>query len=427
MSKIKITIIGLGYVGLPLARLFATKYAVVGYDINKKRVAELKQGIDTTLEVENAVLNAVLVKENSQDNGLFITTSIEDIKDSNYYIVTVPTPVDKNNKPVLTPLIKASETVGSVLRKGDIVVYESTVYPGATEEDCIPVLEKVSGLKFNIDFFAGYSPERINPGDKKHTIDKILKVTSGSTKEVGKKVDDLYKSVITAGTHLAPTIKVAEAAKVIENSQRDINIAFVNELAKIFNLMDINTQDVLEAAGTKWNFLPFKPGLVGGHCIGVDPYYLAQKAQEFGYHPEIILSGRRVNDSMGKYVASEVAKLMIKEGVEIKDAAVLVLGITFKENCPDVRNTKAVDVVHELIDFGTNVTIYDPCANPEEVKKEYHLDSQNELPNKKFDAIVLTVSHDEFRALNLESLKKAKSVVYDVKNFFNPEEVNKAL
>ncbi|WP_299065958.1 nucleotide sugar dehydrogenase [uncultured Polaribacter sp.] len=427
MSRIKITIIGLGYVGLPLARLFATKYAVVGFDINENRVADLRKGFDATLEVENDVLKEVLVDDNNHDKGLFFTTSKEDIKDSNYYIVTVPTPVDKNNRPVLTPLIKASELIGSVLKKDDIVIYESTVYPGATEEDCIPVLENISGLKFNKDFFAGYSPERINPGDKKHTVDKILKVTSGSNKETGVKVDNLYNSVITAGTHLASSIKVAEAAKVIENSQRDINIAFVNELAKIFNLMDINTQDVLAAAGTKWNFLPFKPGLVGGHCIGVDPYYLAQKAQEYGYHPEIILSGRRVNDSMGKYVASEVAKLMIKEGVEVKDAAVLVLGITFKENCPDVRNTKAVDVVNELVDFGTNVTIFDPCADPAQVKKEYNLDSQTTLPNKKFDAIVLTVSHEEYKTIDLNSLKKDKAVVYDVKNFFDSKLVDKSL
>ena len=427
MSKIKIAIIGLGYVGLPLARLFATKYAVVGFDINKDRVADLKQGKDVTLEIEKDVLNAVLVEENSHQKGLFMTTSVKDLETCNYYIVTVPTPVDKNKKPVLTPLIKASETVGNVLKKGDIVIYESTVYPGATEEDCVPVLENISGLKFNKDFYVGYSPERINPGDKKHTIDKILKVTSGSDVETGIKVDDLYKSVITAGTHLAPTIKVAEAAKIIENSQRDINIAFVNELAKIFNLMDINTQDVLKAAGTKWNFLPFKPGLVGGHCIGVDPYYLAQKAQEFGYNPEIILSGRRVNDSMGKYVASEVAKLMIKEDISVKNASVLVLGITFKENCPDVRNTKAVDVVNELVDFGVNVTIYDPCANPVEVKKEYNLVSQNTKPNKKFDAIVLTVAHAEFKNLDLKSLKNENSVVYDVKSFLNIEEVNKSL
>ncbi len=427
MSRIKITIIGLGYVGLPLARLFATKYAVVGFDINENRVADLRKGCDATLEVENDVLKEVLVDDSNHDKGLFFTTSKEDIKDSNYYIVTVPTPVDKNNRPVLTPLIKASELIGSVLKKDDIVIYESTVYPGATEEDCIPVLENISGLKFNKDFFAGYSPERINPGDKKHTVDKILKVTSGSNKETGVKVDNLYNSVITAGTHLASSIKVAEAAKVIENSQRDINIAFVNELAKIFNLMDINTQDVLAAAGTKWNFLPFKPGLVGGHCIGVDPYYLAQKAQEYGYHPEIILSGRRVNDSMGKYVASEVAKLMIKEGVEVKDAAVLVLGITFKENCPDVRNTKAVDVVNELVDFGTNVTIFDPCADPVQVKKEYNLDSQTTLPNKKFDAIVLTVSHEEYKTIDLNSLKNDKAVVYDVKNFFDSKLVDKSL
>ncbi len=427
MENIKITIIGLGYVGLPLARLFATKYAVVGFDVNENRVSELKKGKDTTLEIEEGVLKDVLVEENSGDIGLFVTTSVDEIKDSNYYVITVPTPVDKNNRPVLTPLIKASETVGSVLKKNDIVIYESTVYPGATEEDCVPVLEKISSLKFNKDFFAGYSPERINPGDKKHTVDKILKVTSGSNIEIGKKVDNLYRSVISAGTHLAPTMKVAEAAKVIENSQRDINIAFVNELAKIFNLMDINTQDVLAAAGTKWNFLPFTPGLVGGHCIGVDPYYLAQKAQEFGYHPEIILSGRRVNDSMGMYVASEVAKLMIKEGVEVKNAEVLVLGITFKENCPDVRNTKAVDVVNELKDFGTNVTIYDPCANPEQVKKEYNLESQKTVPNRKFDAIVLTVSHNEYKFLDLESLKNKKSVVYDVKSFFDSKDVNKSL
>ncbi|WP_298766079.1 nucleotide sugar dehydrogenase [uncultured Polaribacter sp.] len=427
MNKIKIAVIGLGYVGLPLARLFSTKYPVVGFDINAKRVNELKQGNDVTLEVENHILKSSLKVVNSIENGLFCTDSLEEIANCNYYIITVPTPVDKNNRPVLTPLIKASETVGKVLKKEDIVIYESTVYPGATEDDCIPILEKISGLKYNVDFFAGYSPERINPGDKKHTVEKILKVTSGSTKEVGKKVDELYKSVITAGTHLAPTIKVAEAAKVIENSQRDINIAFVNELAKIFNLMDINTQDVLEAAGTKWNFLPFKPGLVGGHCIGVDPYYLAQKAQEYGYHPEIILAGRRVNDGMGKYVASEVAKLMIKESIEVKDANVLVLGITFKENCPDVRNTKAVDVVNELLDFGTNVTVFDPCANPEEVKREYGLDSQNKVPVQKFDAIVLAVAHKEFVSLDLNKLKKEKAVVYDVKNFLPAQLIDKAL
>ncbi len=427
MEQIKIAIIGLGYVGLPLARLFATKYPVVGFDVNEKRISELKFGVDKTLEVDEDVLKSVLVDESSNKNGLFCSSTINDLKDCNYFVITVPTPVDKNNSPVLTPLIKASETVGSVLKKDDIVIYESTVYPGATEEDCIPVLERVSGLEFNKDFYAGYSPERINPGDKKHTVEKILKVTSGSTLEIGKKVDALYNSVIIAGTHLAPNIKVAEAAKVIENSQRDINIAFVNELAKIFNLMDINTSDVLAAAGTKWNFLPFTPGLVGGHCIGVDPYYLAQKAQEYDYHPEIILAGRRMNDSMGKYVASEVAKLMIQKDIKVKEADILVLGITFKENCPDVRNTKAVDVINELKDYGANVVIFDPNANPEEVKKEYALDSENILPIKKFDAIVLTVAHKEFKELDLQSLKKEKAIVYDVKNFLSSEIVDKFL
>jgi len=417
MRKDKIATIGLGYVGLPLARLFATKYSVVGFDINSDRISELMSGVDSTLEVDNETLQSVLIGEGSDQIGLFCTNQLDEIKDCNYYIITVPTPVDKNNRPILTPLIKASETVGSVLKKGDIVIYESTVYPGCTEEDCVPVLEKISGLKFNEDFYAGYSPERINPGDKEHTVEKILKVTSGSTPEVGEKVNDLYRSVITAGTHLAPTIKVAEASKVIENSQRDINIAFVNELAKIFNLMDINTNDVLEAAGTKWNFLPFKPGLVGGHCIGVDPYYLAQKAQEFGYNPEIILAGRRINDSMGEYVASEVIKLMIKKDIRIKKASVLVLGITFKENCPDVRNTKVIDVVSSLKEYGLDITIYDPWANSDEVLHEYNLKSIKSLPKQKFDAIVLTVAHNEFKDLDLESLSNLKSVVYDVKNF----------
>jgi UDP-N-acetyl-D-galactosamine dehydrogenase len=416
MNKPKIAVIGLGYVGLPLARLFATKYSVVGFDINTQRVAELMSGTDATLEVSDEVLQSVLVDKNSNDNGLFCSSTIDDIKDCNYFVITVPTPVDKNNRPVLIPLVKASETVGNVLKQGDVVIYESTVYPGATEEECIPVLERVSGLTFNKDFYAGYSPERINPGDKEHTVEKILKVTSGSTPEIGKKVDDLYKSVITAGTHLAPTIKVAEAAKVIENSQRDINIAFVNELAKIFSLMDINTHDVLEAAGTKWNFLPFKPGLVGGHCIGVDPYYLAQKAQEYGYHTEIILAGRRLNDSMGEYVATEVVKLMIDKDIRVKNAELLVLGITFKENCPDVRNTKVVDVISSLKEYNINVTIFDPWANIEEVQHEYNLNSVNDLPNKKFDAIVLTVAHNEFETLDFDKLKKEKAVVYDVKN-----------
>ncbi|GAA4898929.1 nucleotide sugar dehydrogenase [Flaviramulus aquimarinus] len=415
MSKDKIAIIGLGYVGLPLARLFATKYNVVGFDINQNRIDELSNGNDSTLEVESDVLKSVLKSEQNDNIGLICSSNLDDIKDCNYYVVTVPTPIDKNNRPDLTPLYKSSETVAKVLKKGDIVIYESTVYPGVTEDECIPVLEKISGLKFNEDFYAGYSPERINPGDKLHTVDKILKVTAGSTPEIGKKVDALYASIITAGTHLAPTIKVAEAAKVIENSQRDINIAFVNELAKIFNLMDIDTHSVLEAAGTKWNFLPFKPGLVGGHCIGVDPYYLAQKAQEVGYHPEIILAGRRVNDSMGQYVASEIIKLMVQKDIRIKQAKILALGITFKENCPDVRNTKAVDVIDQLKGYGTDVTIYDPWANPEEVLHEYGLKTVQNLPDETFDTIVLNVAHNEFLDLNLENLLNSKGLIYDVK------------
>ena len=415
MENIKIAVIGLGYVGLPLARLFATKYSVVGFDINQSRVKELQSGTDSTLEVEDDILKKVLKNHADNENGLYCSFDLGDIKDCNYYVITVPTPVDKNNRPDLTPLYKSSETVGKVLKRGDIVIYESTVYPGVTEEECIPVLEKESGLKFNKDFYAGYSPERINPGDKLHTVEKILKVTAGSTPEIGEKVDALYKSVIEAGTHLAPTIKVAEAAKVIENSQRDINIAFVNELAKIFNLMEIDTHAVLEAAGTKWNFLPFKPGLVGGHCIGVDPYYLAQRAQEFGYHPEIILAGRRLNDSMGQFVASEVIKLMLKNDLHVKGADILVLGITFKENCPDVRNTRAVDVINNLKEYGTNVTIYDPWANPEEVNHEYNLETTNELPNEKFDAVVLTVAHNEFLDIDFKSLLVPNAILYDVK------------
>lgn len=414
----KIAVIGLGYVGLPLARLFATKFPVVGFDINQKRIDELRSGKDLTLEVEDDILQAVLAESNplsTGNNGLWCSNQLTDIDDANFYIVTVPTPVDKNNRPDLTPLYKASETVGKVLKKGDIVVYESTVYPGVTEEECIPVLERVSGLKFNVDFFAGYSPERINPGDKQHTVEKILKVTAGSTPEIGIEVDEVYKTVITAGTHLAPCIKVAEAAKVIENSQRDINIAFVNELAKIFNILNIDTHAVLEAAGTKWNFLPFKPGLVGGHCIGVDPYYLAQKAQEHGYHPEIILAGRRLNDSMGEYVASQVIKTMIKKCINVNGAEVLMLGVTFKENCPDVRNTKIVDVIAALEDYGVKVTTYDPWANPAEVKHEYGIESLTELPQAKFDAIVLGVAHNEFLNIDLDALKKDCAIVYDVK------------
>lgn len=424
MPKSKIAIIGLGYVGLPLARLLATKYPVIGFDINQQRVDELKKGHDSTLEVEDELLQAAISKTKRMTTGLFCTTNIGDMQSCNYYIITVPTPVDKHNRPDLTPLVKASETVGRILKKGDIVIYESTVYPGVTEDECVPVLERVSGLKFNEDFFAGYSPERINPGDKEHTVEKILKVTSGSTPEIGKKVDALYNSVITAGTHLAPCIKVAEAAKVIENSQRDINIAFVNELAKIFNLMGIDTHDVLEAAGTKWNFLPFKPGLVGGHCIGVDPYYLAQKAEELGYHPEIILAGRRMNDGMGEYVAKQVVKLMIQKSLNIKDAEVLMLGITFKENCPDVRNTKVVDVIKALKDYGMKVSIYDPWAEPAEVKHEYGLEISSELPTKQFDAVVLGVSHAEFTILNFEKVLKEEGVLYDVKGVLEVELVD---
>jgi UDP-N-acetyl-D-galactosamine dehydrogenase len=414
-SNIKIAVIGLGYVGLPLARLFATKHTVVGFDINQSRVTSLKLGTDTTFEVADAVLQKVLLDKPGEAIGLYCTSVLAEIADCNYYIVTVPTPVDKNNRPDLTPLYKSSEAIGTVLKKGDIVIYESTVYPGVTEEECVPVLERVSGLKFNVDFFAGYSPERINPGDKEHTVEKILKVTSGSTPEIGQKVNELYKSVITAGTHLAPSIKVAEAAKVIENSQRDINIAFVNELSKIFNLMNIDTHAVLEAASTKWNFLPFKPGLVGGHCIGVDPYYLAQRAQEFGYHPEIILAGRRLNDSMGEYVASQIVKLMIKKGISVNGASLLMLGVTFKENCPDVRNTKIVDVIAALTDYGITVTIYDPLANPAAVEQEYSLETTTILPKQKFDAVVLGVAHTDFLNLDFSILKKSNSILYDVK------------
>ncbi|RXM44092.1 UDP-N-acetyl-D-galactosamine dehydrogenase [Flavobacterium sp. YO64] len=411
----KIAVIGLGYVGLPLARLFATKYSVVGFDINKSRVESLNSGIDSILEVDVDTLKKVLLDSPSNEIGLFCTDSLKDISNCNYFIVTVPTPVDKNNRPDLTPLYKSSESIGKVLKKGDIVIYESTVYPSVTEEQCVPVLERVSGLKFNEDFFAGYSPERINPGDKEYTVEKKLKVTSGSPPEIGLKVNALYKSVIIAGTHLAPTVKVAEAAKVIENSQRDINIAFVNELAKIFNLMNIDTQDVLATAATKWNFLSFKPGLVGGHCIGVDPYYLAQRAQEFGYHPEIILAGRRLNDSMGEYVASQIVKLMIKKRISVNGANLLMLGITFKENCPDVRNTKIVDVVKALKEYEIVVTIYDPLANVEEVEKEYKLETINFAPEEKFDAIVLGVEHAEFLKLEFAKFQKENSLLYNIK------------
>jgi UDP-N-acetyl-D-galactosamine dehydrogenase len=411
----KIAVIGLGYVGLPLAAAFAEKYPVVGFDINQGRVNELKSGHDHTLELADDELKAVLVEGMESGNGLLPSFNAEDLNACNVFIVTVPTPTDKHNRPVLTPLVKASETVGKALKKGDIVIYESTVYPGVTEEECVPVLERVSGLKYNEDFFAGYSPERINPGDKEHTVKKILKVTSGSTPAIADEVDALYKSIIVAGTHKAPSIKVAEAAKVIENSQRDINIAFVNELAKIFNLMGIDTHDVLEAAGTKWNFLKFKPGLVGGHCIGVDPYYLAQKAEELGYHPEIILAGRRLNDGMGKYVAGEVVKLMVKKDIKVKGSKALILGFTFKEDCPDVRNTKVIDIVRELKTYGIEVIIHDPWADENEVQHEYGVISSKTIPAGEFQSVVLAVAHKEFKSLNIKNQVESGGVIYDVK------------
>ena len=426
----KIAVIGLGYVGLPLAVEFAKKYPTVGFDINGTRVDELMNGHDRTLEVEDEDLKQViasdLISTESNGKGLYCTTAVGDIESSNFYVVTVPTPTDKNKRPVLTPLIKASESVGKVLKKGDYVIYESTVYPGVTEDECVPVLEQVSGLKFNEDFFVGYSPERINPGDKERTVTKILKVTSGSTPEAAQVIDDLYKSVITAGTHLAPTIKVAEAAKVIENSQRDINIAFVNELAKIFNKLDIDTHSVLEAAGTKWNFLPFKPGLVGGHCIGVDPYYLAQKAQEAGYHPEIILSGRRLNDDMGKYVAGEVVKLMMKRSLPVLGSNVLMLGITFKENCPDIRNTRAIDVYEELQSYNVNVDVYDPWADTNEVRAEFGFDLI-ENPDKEYHAVILTVAHKEFLDQELRRHLIDGGILYDVKGILDKNSIDARL
>ena len=416
----KIAVIGLGYVGLPLAVEFAKQYPTVGFDINGPRVDELMNGHDRTLEVEDEDLKKViasdLISTEKNGKGLYCTTAVGDIESSNFYVVTVPTPTDKNKRPVLTPLIKASESVGKVLKKGDYVIYESTVYPGVTEDECVPVLEKVSGLKFNEDFFVGYSPERINPGDKERTVTKILKVTSGSTTEAAKVIDDLYKSVITAGTHLAPTIKVAEASKVIENSQRDINIAFVNELAKIFNKLDIDTHSVLEAAGTKWNFLPFKPGLVGGHCIGVDPYYLAQKAQESGYYPEIILAGRRINDSMGSFVAAEVLKRMLKANLEIKNARALILGFTFKENCPDFRNTRVIDIYNDLLDVGLEVDIYDPWINTKQANIEYGLTLIPELQNtNRYEVIIIAVAHQCFINIPYDKIGTNNSIIFDLK------------
>lgn len=428
----KIAVIGLGYVGLPLAVAFAEKFQAIGFDIDPKRVDELQKGFDRTLEVEDKDLQKVLVKNpvalEEKGKGLLVTDAVMPISSCNIFIVTVPTPTDKHNKPVLTPMLKASETIGKVLKKGDVVIYESTVYPGVTEDECVPVLEKFSGLKFNVDFFAGYSPERINPGDKEHTVTKILKVTSGSNEEVAEYVDQLYRAVIIAGTHKASSIKVAEAAKVIENSQRDINIAFVNELSKIFNLLGIDTHEVLAAAGTKWNFLPFKPGLVGGHCIGVDPFYLAQKAQEVGYHPEIILAGRRLNDSMGKHVATEVIKLMMRKNLKVIDSKVLILGFTFKEDCPDVRNTRVIDIYNELKSFDMDVDVYDPWADAKEVQHEYgiHISSKGDEPNlEKYSAIILAVAHKEFRPLSIQKTKN--QVVFDVKGILDKSKVDSRL
>lgn len=426
-SQHRIAVIGLGYVGLPLAVEFSKHYPVLGFDINAGRIKELQSGIDNTLEVDSEHLKSVICQSIPTDKGLYCSNILADIATCDTYIVTVPTPVDKYNRPDLTPLYKASETVGKVLKKGDTVIYESTVYPGVTEDECVPVLEKVSGMKYNVDFFCGYSPERINPGDKLHTVTTIRKVTSGSTPEIADKVDALYGTIITAGTYKASGIRVAEAAKVIENAQRDINIAFVNELAKIFNRMGIDTHDVLAAASTKWNFLPFKPGLVGGHCIGVDPYYLAQKAQEVGYHPEIILAGRRLNDGMGGYIANEVVKTMIKKNLAVKNSKVLLLGITFKENCPDVRNTRVVDIIREFDSYEMQTIVYDPWANPAEVMHEYGIVTVKDLPEGQFDAVVLAVSHNEFVEKDWKTLLKPDGIIYDVKGCLNKDAVHSRL
>ena len=410
MRETKICVIGLGYVGLPLARLFSTKFDTIGFDLSQKRVDELMAGHDATLEVPDELLRDAI-----DNHGFRCVTDIEAIRDRNFYIVAVPTPVDADNNPDLTPLYLASETVGKVIGRGDVVVYESTVYPGVTEEECVPVVEKVSSLRLNEDFFAGYSPERINPGDKLHTVERIKKVTSGSTPEAGEYINEVYGSVISAGTHLAPSIKVAEAAKVIENSQRDINIAFVNELSKIFNKMGIDTLDVLEAAGTKWNFLPFRPGLVGGHCIGVDPYYLARSAQRHGYNPEIILAGRRMNDGMGEYVAAQTVKLMLKKRIQVIGSKILILGFTFKENCPDSRNTKVVDIYRALKEYNLDITVYDPWAKASLVQKEYGISIVNQPPSGKFDALIAAVAHKEFQELDIAGLLEDRHVVFDVK------------
>lgn len=426
-TKPIIGIIGLGYVGLPLAVAFAEKYRVIGFDIHQGRVDELQQGHDRTLEVEDELLQKVLLNHvHARPHGLFTTTSKKVLAECNVYIVTVPTPTDRYNRPVLTPMIRASETIAGLLQKGDVVIYESTVYPGVTEDEMVPVLERISGLKYNVDFFCGYSPERINPGDKEHTVTKILKVTSGSTPQIADFVDGLYQSIIVAGTHKASSIKVAEAAKVIENSQRDINIAFVNELSKIFNLLGIDTQEVLEAAGTKWNFLKFKPGLVGGHCIGVDPFYLAQKAQEVGYHPEIILAGRRLNDSMGKHVAQETIKWMMRKDLKVINSKVLILGFTFKEDCPDVRNTRVIDIYQELHSFDMQVDVYDPWANLDEVMYEYEIKMCDRPPHiSEYSAVILAVAHQKFQSFSIQ--KSPTLVVYDVKGFLPKENVDARL
>ena len=415
MHNIRICVIGLGYVGLPLARLFSTKYETIGFDLNKSRVDAINKGHDTTLEVSDELLQEAIC-----NHGFKCTNEIDEIKGCNFYVVAVPTPVDENNRPDLKPILSASETVGKVISKNDIVVYESTVYPGVTEEECIPMVEKVSGLKFNEDFFAGYSPERINPGDKEHTVEKIIKVTSGSTPEIADIIDNVYNSVLINGTHKAPSIKVAEASKIIENSQRDVNIAFMNELAKIFNAMGIDTHDVIEAAASKWNFIKLSPGLVGGHCISVDPYYLIQKAQVYGVLPRVMSSARRLNDGMGEYVANQVIKLMNKKGVMVKDSKILILGITFKENCPDIRNTKIVDIYSTLSEYTGNITIYDPWADSAEVKREYNIDITNQLDaSEKYDAIILGVAHKEFLSLDIRANLNTNGVVYDVKSILD--------
>lgn len=414
----KICVIGLGYVGLPLARLFSTKYPTVGYDMNSERVKGLMAGHDSTCEVADELLNEAI------KNGFRCTSDADEIKDANFYVVAVPTPVDENNRPDLAPLLKASETVGKVISKGDIVVYESTVYPGVTEEECLPVVERISGLKFNVDFFAGYSPERINPGDRVHTVEKIKKVTSGSTPEIADIVDSVYGSVLENGTHKAPSIKVAEASKIIENAQRDVNIAFMNELAKIFNAMGIDTHDVLEAASTKWNFIRLNPGLVGGHCIGVDPYYLIQKAQVYGVLPRIMTDARRLNDGMGAYVANQVIKRMNMAGVMVKDSRILILGFTFKENCPDIRNTKIIDIYSTLSEYTRNIAMCDPWADVETVRKEYGVDILSDIPKQRFDAVILAVAHDQYRELDMSSLVKQGGVVYDVKGVLPREQID---